>query len=488
MSVAILDASTPPAANRSVNLPRRWSRRIAADLIGFVDMIAVVAGGMVPALIYAWGGDLVVNWAKQLQMCLFSAVIVYGALRNFGMYDTNRMHDFPVDPLRLIASLGIAFVCILGIGLPFAPREVHMWIWYGCWMAMSFMLLANGRNAAREILAYYTRAGLFDDRVAVYGSGQIARRVEDSLRNPKLGIQFAGLYDDRADAKRADDTAPQIAGRLDDLIARARSGTIDRIVIALPQSADQRTQQIARRLEQLPVSLHVVTHIASDLVDEGPAHKVSNIGSVGLLDVKPKPLADWNQVVKAAEDAILAPLLTLLALPLIGLIALAVKLDSRGPVFFRQRRIGQNQTVFEVIKFRTMHVMEDGTDVPQATKNDPRVTRVGRILRRLSLDELPQLFNVLGGHMSLIGPRPHALAHDERFAEIVARYPNRHQVKPGMTGLAQVYGLRGEVETPEVLEKRLEKDLEYVNNWTLWLDLKILLLTPFGCWSAKTAY
>ncbi len=487
MTVATADASASSTATFDA-APRRWSRRIAADVVGFVDVTSVVVGGLVPAIIYAWGGGLPVDWAKHLQICLVSAIIVYGCLRNYGMYDTNKMHDFPVDPVRLACSLGIAFLAILGLGLPFAPREMHLWIWYGAWISMSFMLLANMRNAARAVLARLTKSGHFDDRVAVYGSGVIARRVEDHLANPALGIRFVGLFDDRADAKRTDETAPKITGRLDDLIARARSGDIDRIVIALPQAADQRTQQIARRLEQLPASLHVVTHMSSDLVDEGPAHNVSSLGSVGLLDVKPKPLADWSRVVKSAEDAILAPAMTLLALPLIALVAIIIKLDSPGPVFFRQRRIGQNQSIFEVFKFRTMHVLEDGVDLVQATRDDPRVTRVGRLLRRTSIDELPQLFNVLNGDMSLVGPRPHALAHDEKFAEIVARYPNRHQVKPGMTGLAQVEGLRGEVETPELLEKRLEKDLDYVNNWSLWLDLKIMLRTPFGCFSAKTAY
>lgn len=484
-AMTVIPSTSAPATSAP---SRRLSRRIAADIVGFIDVLAVLAGGMVPALIYTWSGDLPLDWAKHTQVSLVSAVIVYGSLRNYDMYNINRMHDFPVDPLKLAASLGIAFLCIMGIGLPFAPREMHMWIWYASWLTMSFMLLANMRHLAKSILSRLTMAGVFDDRVAVYGSGVIAGRVQEHLADPSLGIRFAGLFDDRQDTKRTDQSAPLITGHLDDLISRARAGAIDRIIIALPQAADKRTQHIARRLEQLPVSLHVVTHMASDLVDDGPAHKVSSLGSVGLLDVKPKPLADWSRIVKTCEDTILAPVITVLALPVIALIALAVKFDSHGPVLFRQRRIGQNQTTFEVMKFRTMHVLEDGADLAQATRNDPRVTRVGRVLRRMSLDELPQLFNVLAGEMSLVGPRPHAVAHDERFAEIVARYPNRHQVRPGMTGLAQIHGLRGEVETPETLEKRLDKDLEYVNNWSLWLDLRILMLTPLGCVSAKTAY
>jgi len=480
--------SEPPVGTELATPTRRWSRRIAADLVGFLDAAAVVAGGMIPAAIYALAGLMAIDWMKHLQMCLVSAVIVYGCLKSCGMYDTGRMHDFPLHPRRLATSLAIAFLAVLGLGVPFAPKDMHLWIWYGTWMASSFMLLLDVRLIARYALARLTRAGAFDTRVAVYGNGTIARRVEQHLANPELGIRFAGLYDDRHDPRRADPSGPTVAGRLDDLVAAARNGRMDRIVIALPQAADERTTAIARRLEHLPVSLHVVTHIASDLVEAGPAHRVSSLGSVGLIDVKSKPLADWSRVVKAVEDYVVATLLFIALLPLMALIAIAIKLDSRGPVLFRQRRRGLNQQVFEVLKFRTMHVLEDGEEVRQATRDDPRVTRLGRILRLLSLDELPQLVNVLRGEMSLVGPRPHALAHDDLFGDTVDRYFNRQQVKPGITGLAQISGYRGETETREKIERRLALDLEYVNNWSLWLDLRILAITMLRGWCNRNAY
>ncbi|MDX2156403.1 MAG: undecaprenyl-phosphate glucose phosphotransferase [Hyphomicrobiaceae bacterium] len=466
---------------------KRRSRRIAIDIVGFLDVAAVVAGGMIPAAVYAVTGGLAVDWLKHLQMCLVAAIIVYGCLRHYKMYDTGQMHDLPVQPGRLAASLGIAFVAVLGLGLPFAPKEMHLWIWYTTWITASFMLLLDVRCLARLVLARMTRAGAFDARVAVYGSGNVARRVEEHLRNPDLGIRFAGVFDDRHDARRLHG-GTQPDGRLDDLVAAARAGNIDRIIIALPHSADQRTVSIARKLEHLPVSLHVVTHIASDLVDAGPAHCVSSLGSVGLIDVKEKPIADWSRVLKGVEDYAIGGVLLLLSLPLMALIAIAIRLDSPGPVLFRQRRRGLNHRVIEVLKFRTMHVLEDGEGLKQATRNDPRVTRVGRILRRLSLDELPQLLNVLRGEMSLVGPRPHALAHDDHFEETVARYVNRQQVKPGITGLAQVHGFRGETERPEKIEQRIALDLKYVNTWSLWLDLQILALTPARILFSKNAY
>jgi len=467
---------------------RGRSRRVAVDLVGIADSLAVIVAGMVPATAYAAIDGSTIDWAKHLQICLITALIVYGCLKSFGMYDTSRLHELPVRPEKLLVSLGLAFFAILGLGLPITTRNASMWHWYMIWLSVGFVLLTGVRTSARLLLRRLTVAGIFDTCVAVYGSGAIARRVHDHLADTRLGIRFVGLFDDRTDAARRDPLAPVIVGSLDDLACKARAGELDRIIIALPQTAEDRTRQIARRLEHLPVSLHVVTHLASDLIEAGPAHTVSSIGSVGLIDVKSKPLADWSRIVKATEDYLLATIFLIAQTPLLALIAIAIRLDSKGPVLFHQRRRGINRQVFEVLKFRTMHVLEDGDDLKQATRNDPRVTRVGRVLRWLSLDELPQLWNVLRGEMSLVGPRPHALAHDDRFGDTVERYANRHQVKPGITGLAQISGFRGETETPYKIERRVALDLQYVDTWSLWLDLKILALTTIFGFYSKNAY
>jgi len=483
MLASSLSSSTSTAIGER---PRR-SRRIAVDLVAFADLLAVAAGGFVPAAIYSHVAGLPVSWAALTQACLVTAAITYGCLANAGMYDTSRMHDLPLKPGRLAWALAISFVAVLGLGLPFAPRQVHLWVWYGAWMSTSFALLLNLRLASRWLLARLTADGVFDRRVAVYGGGIIAGRVDQQLRNGALGIRLVGVYDDRPE-QRLDSASPAIAGRLEDLVRAARSGAIDQIVIALPQGADQRTADIARRLEHLPVSIHIVTHIASDLVDEQASHTVSSLGTVGLIDVKAKPLADWSGILKAVEDYVLGAIFLLATLPLLAVISLIIKLDSAGPVLFRQKRAGRNGQVFECLKFRTMTVLEDGPSVLQARRDDPRVTRVGRVLRMTSLDELPQLINVLRGEMSIVGPRPHALAHDERFAEIHARYANRSQVKPGITGLAQINGHRGETETIEKLEARLAEDLAYVNTWSIWLDLKIIARTMLTGLVSRNAY
>ncbi len=430
-------------------------------------------------LIYSTFGGVAVNWRQTMQIGLLTAIIVCFCLRRWGLYSTGSMNAFAIQPSRLLGALVIAFIAVQGVALPLAPRQIHVALWYALCLSASFTLLLLVRILANTMLSRLTAAGRFDTRVAVFGAGAIARRVCDHLSNSQAGISFAGVFDDRLDEARLNPEGLRVAGRLDDLIAAGRNGCIDQIVIALPQAADRRAAEIAKRLEQLPVSLHIVTHIASDMVDAGPAHRVSNLGPVGLLDVKRKPLSGWSPLLKRAVDYALGCLLLLVAAPAMALIAIAIKLDSRGPVLFRQRRRGLNQRVIEVMKFRSMSVMEDGAEVRQATKDDARITRIGRLLRRSSLDELPQLLNVLRGEMSLVGPRPHALIHDQHWGSMLELYANRHQMKPGITGHAQVMGWRGETATAEKMQARVEHDLAYIANWSLTFDLRILAQT-FG--------
>jgi putative colanic acid biosynthesis UDP-glucose lipid carrier transferase len=198
-----------------------------------------------------------------------------------------------------------------------------------------------------------------------------------------------------------------------------------------------------------------------------------------LLQVRPKPIDNWGFLLKSGFDYVGGALALLFFAPLMLVIAMAIKIDSRGPVLFRQRRHGFNHRVIDVFKFRTMTTAENGDCVDQARKNDPRVTRVGRFLRRTSLDELPQLINVMKGEMSLVGPRPHALAHNVHYAERLDLYATRHRVKPGMTGWAQINGYRGPTENPDMMRMRVRMDLYYIENWSLWLDIRIIALTPF---------
>lgn len=465
----------------------RWSRRVAADLVAFVDAATIVASAFVPAFVYAHTAGITPHWTTLLQVSLATAIIAAMCLRGWRAYEPTELHDLPLMPDRLLAALAIAMLALLGLGLPFVPRDANLWIWYSLWLSSSFTLLLAARLLSRTVLSRLTAAGLFDTRIAVYGAGIVARRVHDHLATGVTGIRFVGVFDDRAGTDRINPDGLTVDGTLANLIAAGRNEQIDQIIIALPQSADNRMSYIVRQLQQLPVSIHIVTHLASDLIDNVLAHKVSAIGPVGMIDVKKKPLSDWAPIVKQIEDYLLASLLAIVALPICALVALAVRLESPGPVLFVQRRHGLNKRIINVYKFRTMTVMQDGHDIPQATTHDPRITRLGRILRRTSLDELPQLLNVLKGEMSLVGPRPHALVHDEQWSEMLERYANRHQVKPGITGLAQVNGFRGQMDTPDKIKARVDQDLAYIQNWSLWLDLKILARTILAVITAKNA-
>jgi Undecaprenyl-phosphate glucose phosphotransferase len=221
-----------------------------------------------------------------------------------------------------------------------------------------------------------------------------------------------------------------------------------------------------------------------------PHRQLSHVAGVPMLNVFDKPLSGWGLILKSLEDRALAAFILFLISPLLALIALAIKVDSRGPILFRQKRYGFNNEVIEVLKFRSMYTDRKDTDtaVVQATKRDPRVTTVGRILRRTSLDELPQFVNVLMGTMSIVGPRPHAVSHNEQYAVVIDEYLARHRVKPGITGWAQVNGLRGETETLEKMEQRVRYDLYYIENWSLLFDIRIILRTLFVGFSHPNAY
>jgi Undecaprenyl-phosphate glucose phosphotransferase len=480
-----------PAGNKTAasrNFRYRLSRRIAADLVGVADVVAIVLGFYLPVLIYSQAGGILADWMLLTQAGVAAGLIVHMFLRLNGMYDTDMMHDFPLRPGLIFAVLAATIFALMGLGLPHAIRDGHLWICFCVALSGSFTLMLLVRAIVHPLFAHLTKAGYFDERVAVFGAGQIARRVHEHLSNKQLGIHFIGVFDDRMGDDRLNPEGLAVAGRLDDLIEVARANEIDRIVIALPQSADQRISHIAQKLQALPASLHIVTHISSDLVEDGPAHNVSAIGSVGLLDVKKKPLSGWSPLIKRAEDIILGTLLLILALPLFPIIALAIRLDSPGPVLFRQLRSGYNQRPFEVLKFRTMHVSDATDESRQAAPGDARITRVGRILRRTSLDELPQLFNVIKGEMSLVGPRPHLLEHDRQFAAILATYPHRHQVKPGLTGLAQVRGHRGVTRSASHVEARVSSDLQYIRDWSLGLDLQILVRTIWAVITGRNAH
>jgi len=322
--------------------------------------------------------------------------------------------------------------------------------------------------------------GTFNQRVAIFGTGPQGLRFADYvMRHDRLTISLIGLFDDRRDARLPADTAGvPLLGNLSALVAMIREGRVDQVVVALPWSAEARLQEIVSRLALTPVRIRLAPDLASFAFARRP---LVMLGELPVMTLFERPISGVDATVKALEDRILASLILMLTWPLLLLIAAAVKLDSPGPVFFRQPREGFNNRPFRVYKFRTMYEScGQVEEIRQASRDDSRVTRVGRLLRRTSFDELPQLFNVLQGDMSLVGPRPHAAstrAGGRLFSDVVASYAARHKVKPGITGWAQVCGWRGETDTEAKLVKRFEHDLHYIENWSIWFDFYILFRT-----------
>jgi Undecaprenyl-phosphate glucose phosphotransferase len=359
------------------------------------------------------------------------------------------------------------------------------------WLAGGLCFLALERLLVGLWTRRMTRLGRLERYAAIVGGGPMAELLLETLsRQPLADLRILGLFDDRGEERSPDVIAgyPKL-GTVDDLLIFARNVRLDQVIFALPVSAEGRILSMLRKLWVLPVDIRLAAH-ANRLRFRPRAY--SFIGSAPMFDLLDKPLSDANLFLKAAFDRVFGALLLLVLSPPMALIAVAVRATSRGPVLFRQERLGFNNERIVVYKFRTLY--EDQCDPlarQQVTRNDPRVTPLGRFLRRSSFDELPQLFNVVKGDLSLVGPRPHAL--DARAAEFdydkaVDGYFARHRVKPGVTGWAQINGWRGETDTVEKLQRRVECDLDYIENWSMLLDLYILALTPFALAFGDNAY
>ena len=324
-------------------------------------------------------------------------------------------------------------------------------------------------------------------RVAVIaGAAEVGRALAERLRsNPLLGVRVAGFFDDRGPERTGEAVADATLGPLDQLAAYTRTERVDLIYITLPMASQPRIVRLLDQLHDTTASIYFVPDIfLFDLIQA----RIDTVDGMPVVSVCETPFRGFNGVLKRLSDIALALIICTLMLPLFIAIAVGVKLSSPGPVFFRQRRYGLDGREITVYKFRSMTVAEDGAVIRQATRSDARVTRFGALLRRYSLDELPQFINVLQGRMSVVGPRPHAVAHTELYRTQIKGYMIRHKVRPGITGWAQVNGLRGETDTLEKMEARIAYDLAYLRQWSLRLDLWIVLKTPFAVLNGRNAW
>ena len=323
-------------------------------------------------------------------------------------------------------------------------------------------------------------------RAVIVGANDLGLQLAQQLsKNPYLGVRLHGFFDDRSRQRLGDIGDANLLGAMKDLASYARQNQIDLIYLSLPMTTQPRILNLLDQLADTTASVYFVPDIfVTDLIQA----RMDDVNGMPVVAVCDTPFTGINGIVKSSSDFLLALLFLVLASPLLIAISVGVKRSSPGPILFRQRRYGLDGKEILVYKFRSMTVMEDGANVTQATRNDQRITPFGAFLRRTSLDELPQFINVLQGHMSIVGPRPHAVAHNETYRKLIKGYMVRHKVKPGITGWAQVNGLRGETETLDKMKRRIDFDLEYLRNWSLKLDLMIIMRTVLVVFKDRNAY
>jgi len=455
----------------------RISEPVVLDLLRMADCLVITSTGMLAFPALATGGKL-----DAVYLVVIALLLVPQVFAASGIYQAKDVLARP-RLTRMIVALGVSMACVASLTVlgdeAFGPLSTRVGLW--------FAYAATGLVALRLVVGRQARLwhneGRFARRVVVVGSRSLATNVAAHLRKGlDPSIELVGVFCvDGDDDASADRETKQLVGLV-------RERNIDQVIVAQPWHSPGKLPDAIAALRTLAVDVLVYTPVSDRRIGQCG---VAYVGAMPMLRVSARPLTGWSLLAKECEDRLIAALLILVLAPVMLLVALAVRLDSPGPVLFRQKRHGFNNGVIEVLKFRSMHVQaaQGGLgEVTQAKRDDPRVTRVGRWLRRTSLDELPQLFNVLSGQMSLVGPRPHAVAHNRHYGRLIDSYLARHRVKPGITGLAQVKGFRGETDTMEKMQNRISCDLTYIENWSVLLDLYILLSTPFSVMSQKNAH
>lgn len=398
----------------------------------------------------------------------------------------------PISNLgRVLAVWAGTFALMALTAFIMKMSEDYSRLLFGTWFVIGLLLLFVLRLVMSKLIRRWARDGRMERRAVIVGGGKAAEMLIRSVeKQPYNDIRICGIFDDRGDKRSPPIVAgyPKL-GTISELMEFARIARIDMLIVSLPLTAETRVLQLLKKLWVLPVDIRLSAH--SNALQFRP-RAYSYIGSVPMLDIFDRPINDWDSVAKRAFDIVFSLIGIILFSPVMLVTALAIKLDSKGPVLFKQKRHGFNNEIVEVYKFRSMYTdRSDPTAKQTVTKNDPRVTRVGRFIRKSSIDELPQFFNSLLGSLSLVGPRPHAIAaqsHNLLYNEVVDGYFARHKVKPGVTGWAQINGWRGEMDTNEKIRMRTEYDLYYIENWSMLFDLRILFLTPLRLLNTENAY
>lgn len=420
--------------------------------------------------------SLVTGIAVLMAALLFPRFNLYRAWRGASIFNEIRTITLA---WALVLFLLFAFAYTTKMGIYFSRG------WIGIWALLGWGILVGGRVLLRLALRWLRRHGFNQRRIVVVGGEGLGEELVRRLQfSPWIGLQVAAFFN--ASPETHAEPGVPILGGLADVAGYVKEESIDQVWIALPLKDEDKVKSLLHALRHSMVDIRFIPDIFGFRLLN---HSVTEVAGFPVMNLSVTPMVGVNRLVKALEDRVLAALILLLISPLMILIALGVKFTSPGPLLFRQKRLGWDGQPFMVYKFRSMVVHQEGSgQLTQASKGDARITPFGAFLRRTSLDELPQFFNALQGTMSIVGPRPHAIEHNEQYKDMIDDYMLRHKVKPGITGWAQINGWRGETDTLEKMQKRVEYDLYYIENWSLWFDLRIILLTVFKGFTSKNAY
>ena len=465
------------------------SPMVLVGVVRLLEFLGIAAIGVGMFLIYVWPEATLQSW--YVGASFLGAILTIGFIHGMDGYQIPSLGNAMKQISKVATALTMAMLLLLAIWF-FTKTTIEFsrgWMtgWFG--IGLTYLVFF------RIMLAWFVRRlsveGRLERRAVIVGGGEHASELIRSLEYQSgSDIRICGIFDDRGGERSPPIVAgyPKL-GTVPELVEFARMARINMLIVSLPLSAEKRVLQLLKRLWVLPVDIRLSAH--TNKLRFRP-RSYTYEGAVPFLDVFEKPIADWDSLMKRGFDLIFSSLALVALSPLMIATAIAIKLDSKGPVFFRQKRHGFNNEPIEIFKFRSLHHnLRDENCATAVTRDDNRVTRVGRFIRKTSIDELPQLLNVLAGTLSLVGPRPHVIdaqTKNRLWNDVVDGYFARHKVKPGVTGWAQINGWRGEIDQDDKLRERVNHDLYYIENWSLMMDLYILAITPFKILNTENAY
>jgi len=463
---------------------------VFGELIRLGDLLLVLAAAFMAYLLYRpLTKDFLTGGSEHYFIpALLGSLLFVSLVSHLGGYDLKRLKQPRWQAPRLI-GVWVLVISTVVIAAFFAKTSAaYSRLWTFSWTVLALGLILSERGVLSFILNSSAQKH-FKRKVVIIGADEALKRVVTKLQTFSDEIGIYGVFNDRPLLSLPQSCDFSVSGDIDDLVRFAQHVEIDHVILAVPLGANHRIKMLVDKLRQLPLEVLISVELIGQTF---PILSLRHLGDLPTLEIVSPPIKHWGIIIKWIEDKLLALFLLILTAPLMLIVAVLIKWDSPGPVFFVQERYGFNNKIIKVLKFRTMYVdAEDRSGARRTVEGDPRVTRIGRILRAMSLDELPQILNVFKGEMSLVGPRPHAVAMkvgDSLYCDAVGEYAQRHRVKPGITGWAQVHGLRGEIGDLLQARERVAYDLEYIDNWSIWLDFKILLMTVWVLIIPKNAY